>query len=153
MRLGPLSPDLVAYVVEHMRAWDRREIFATRRDGDEDLCADVMRAGVVSWCAGDDQGEPIACLGCMSMWPGVWSMWFFATDNVGEIGLPVTRLIKRSILPMLWEGGAHRLECRSMDGHTEAQEWLETLGAKREGTLKCYGRDGEDFHVYAWERP
>lgn len=40
-----------------------------------------------------------------------------------------------------------------MDGHIEAQEWLETLGAKREGTLKRYGRDGEDFHVYVWERP
>ena len=53
---------------------------------------------------------------------------------------------------MLWEGGAHRLECRSMEGHVEAQRWLETIGATREATLHGYGREGEDFHVYTWEK-
>lgn len=54
---------------------------------------------------------------------------------------------------MMWSNGAHRLECRSMDGHTEAQAWLECLGAHREGTLKAYGSGGEDFHCYVWRRP
>lgn len=152
MVLQDLNIDTVTFVATHMRAWDRREIFATRFDGElEPFIQDVMRAGPVSWVAGD--GLPIAAFGCRPLWPGVWSMWFFATDEISKIGLSVTRLIIKGILPMLWDAGAHRLECRSMDGHTEAQEWLETLGARREGTAKAYGRDGEDFHVYVWGRP
>jgi hypothetical protein len=65
----------------------------------------------------------------------------------------VTKLIVRDIVPMMWDGGARRLECRSMEGHVEAQRWLETIGARREATLKAYGREGEDFHVYTWEKP
>ena len=65
----------------------------------------------------------------------------------------MTKLIVRHIVPMLWEVGAHRLEARSMEGHHDAQRWLEVIGARREGTLKGYGREGQDFHVYAWERP
>lgn len=152
MRLEPLSLEPVAYVIGAMRDWDRREIYATRNDSDDTLLAQhVLRTGPISWVAGEDL--PIACFGCAPLWSGVYSMWFFATDSLDKIGLSVTRMIIRSIVPMMWDLGAHRLECRSMDGHLEAQRWLETLGATREGTLKAYGRGGEDFHTYTWEKP
>lgn len=146
-------PELVRHVAGNMREWDRREIFSTRLDDDVDAFAvDVLAAGPVSWVAGLPD-EPIAVFGCAPMWPGVWSMWLFATDNFGQIGISVTRLIVRSIVPMLFEGGAHRLEARSMEGHTDAQRWLKLIGARREATLKGYGRDGSDFHTYTWDRP
>ena len=113
MRVEDLSIPAVAYVAERMREWDRREIFATRFDDNvEDFVRLVMATGPVSWVAGVDQ--PIAVFGCAPMWPGVWSMWFFATDEISEIGISVTRMIIRGILPMRWESGAHRLECKSM---------------------------------------
>ena len=40
-----------------------------------------------------------------------------------------------------------------MEGHTQAQDWLEVIGARRECTLSRFGREGEDFHVYVWEKP
>jgi hypothetical protein len=142
-------PDLLSFVAHNMRDWDRREIFATRMDDDVDaLVKAAAGCGDVSWVAGDD--EPIAAFGCAPMWPGVWSMWLMATDNFPQIGFRVTRLITRSIVPMLFAAGAHRLEARSMEGHTDAQEWLEVIGAKREATHKGFGRDGQDFHVYVW---
>lgn len=155
MHLEPLSRGPLLHVAENMREWDRREIFATRGDDDVGALVDgAMACGPVSWLAGHRlYREPIAAFGCAPLWPGVWSMWFFATNNLRTIGLSTTRLIVRDIIPMLWREGAHRLECRSMEGHVEAQDWLATLGAKREGTLKAYGKGREDFHVYVWERP
>jgi hypothetical protein len=145
-------PDLVLPVVLSMREWDRREIYANRFDENPLKLADeaVAMGQNAGWVAGLE--EPIAAFGCFEMWPGVWSMWLFATDDFPQIGLSVTKLITRQIVPTLWEVGAHRLEARSMEGHHDAQRWLEVIGAEREGTLKGYGKGGEDFHVYTWGR-
>lgn len=142
-------PELVAPIALAMRDWDRREIFATRRDDDPlAIAAECAAMGEVAWVAGLE--KPIAAFGCFQQWPGVWSMWLFATDEFRRIGIQMTKLIVRSIIPMLFEAGAHRLEARSMEGHEDAQRWLEVIGAKREATLHGYGRDGQDFHVYTW---
>jgi len=154
MRIEPLSRPAVEYVVSNMRAWDRSEIFATRWSDDEVPMVDqVMAMGDVSWVAYGEGDTPIAVFGCAPLWPGVWSMWFFATDNIHQIGISVTKMIVRHIIPMLWDGGAHRLQCHSMEGHVDAQNWLETIGASREGTARGYGRSGQDFHCYVWEKP
>lgn len=146
-------PEMVREVARNMREWDRLEIFATRPDDEPLAIADaVAEAGPISWVAGRDEA-PIAAFGCAPMWHGVWSLWLFATDEFGRIGIPMTKLIVRSIVPMMFEAGAHRLEARSMEGHTDAQRWLQVIGAEREATLRGYGRDGQDFHVYTWARP
>lgn len=144
-------PELVLPVAQNMRQWDRTEIFATRGDDSDELLSQhaVLLAGDAGWVAGLDR--PIAAFGCVELWPGVRSMWLFATDEFGHIGLSMTKLIVRSIVPMLFAGGAHRLEARSIEGNTHAQDWLELIGARREGSLKGYGRDGQTFHTYAWE--
>ena len=152
MILGPVEAKGALHVIENMREWDRREIFATRTEDDNiRLLEDVLGLPGPAWMA--SSSDPIALFGCVPLWPGVWSMWFFATDTLHQIGIGVTRVIIKAIVPMLWEGGAHRLECRSMEGHTQAQDWLEVIGARRECTLSRFGREGEDFHVYVWEKP
>lgn len=150
-RLAQNHPEMVRHVAHNMREWDRREIFATRSDDDPDaLAAAALACGRISWVAGRGE-EPIAAFGCAPLWPGVWSMWLFATDDFHQIGIYVTRLVVKSIVPMMFDAGAHRLEARSMEGHTDAQRWLEVIGAQREGgPLRGYGRKGQDFHVYTW---
>lgn len=147
------DPTLIIPVAMNMREADKREILANRC-GDDLLAVanDAAAMGqTLGWVAGLGD-KPIAAFGCFEMWPGVWSMWLFATDDFHQIGLSVTKLVTRQIVPMLWESGAHRLEARSMEGHHDAQRWLEVIGARREATLKGYGRDGDDFHVYTWDR-
>lgn len=152
MRFFQRAPEAIAHIVMNMRDWDRRELFALRRSDDPaDLVSDVLAMPGPFWIAGKD--VPIAAFGCMPLWPGVFSMWMFATDDFRQIGLGVTKLVVRSILPTLWSGGAHRLECYSMEGHVDAQRWLEKIGAKREATLRDYGRGLEDYHVYRWSSP
>lgn len=144
------QPEMMHDITARLREWDQREIFATRRDDSAiALAEDALDCGPISWIAGIER--PIAAFGCAPMWHGVWSMWLFATDEFNRIGISVTRLVTRTIVPMMIDAGAHRLEARSMEGHTDAQRWLEVIGAKREATLRAFGRDGEDFHVYTWD--
>jgi hypothetical protein len=138
-------------VAAGMREWDRREIFATRFSDDiEDFVDDVMASGPLAWVSGLGD-EPIAVFGCRELWKGVWSMWLFATDSLDKIGLSMTKLIVRVIVPSIKSFGAHRMECRSMEGHEDAQRWLKVIGANLESTLKGYGREGQNFHVFTWE--
>lgn len=140
------------YVAHNMREWDRREIMATRwTDSPEQLAVDCWSARNTAWMAvaGD---RPAAVVGAIERWPGSWSVWMFATDEFPKVGLSMTRLVVRNIIPGLRGAGARRADCMSMDGHTAAHRWLETLGARRHlQPFTRYGKDGETFWQFYWE--
>lgn len=147
----PLVYNDAFYVAQRMRAADRKEIYATRwTDAPEDLARDVCMCGEFAWTLGLG-GEPICCLGALALWPGVWSVWMFATDRFGEIGLSATRFVRQAMIPALTKTGAHRAECRSLAGHRRARAWLELLGARLEGREYVYGKNRERFVTYVWE--
>lgn len=153
MKLADFTYDRVLHVARNMREADRLEVHATRwNDSDDDLAAEVVAYPTrLRWmaCFGD---EPVAVIGAVNLWPGNFSVFMFATDNIQHIGLGLTRFAKYSMIPALLDMGGLRGEARSMASHTEAHRWLEALGAKREGTLSCYGKNGEDFYNYVWTR-
>lgn len=156
MKLSPLSGPELLYVVRNMREWDKREIYATQPDNDPLKVVDISMScatvpGAIAKIASLDR--PIAAFGFTPLWPGVYNVWCFATDEFQQIGFPLTKFLKGGIIPAMLEGHFHRAECRSIEGHVEAHEWLSFLGAKREGEpLRDYGRNRETFHVYAWRR-
>jgi hypothetical protein len=151
MKLARPEYRTVRYIVENMREWDRREIFATQWDEDPDRFTKyVMATADFAWVAGLDL--PIAAIGAFPVWPGVWSVWMFATDNFRQIGKSLTKHAKKVMIPAILEGEFHRAHCYSMAGHTVAHRWLEALGACHEATLQGFGRGGEDFLVFAWDR-
>lgn len=39
-----------------------------------------------------------------------------------------------------------------MAKHVSAHRWLVRMGAKEQGVLECYGRNGEDFLLFNWTR-
>ncbi len=150
MTTFPLNaPDLL-HIAQNMREWDRKEIFATRfGDSTEELVKELMLFPEFGWIAGID-GEAIAAIGAIPCWPGMWAVWMFATPELSRIGKKLTRFVREAMAPALVSIGCHRAECRSMDGHLDAQRWLEHLGATREGKLLSYGRHGETFFTYVW---
>ena len=152
MKLTDLSLDAVLYVAENMRKADKEEIYCGRwTDSPYDLSEDIVRLGGVSFVAWKDE-EPIAVIGSSPVTPTLWSAIMFATDRLPEIGLPLTKLVKRFMIPSIFskEVGALRSECRSMVTHTEAHRWLESVGFKREALLKSVGKSGEDFYLYGF---
>ena len=83
---------------------------------------------------------------------GVWNLGLFATDNFQKIHLSLTKLIINSIIPVLDNANAHRVEAQSIDGYEVVHNWLKFLGLKEESVLKGYGRNKEDFINFAWIR-
>lgn len=138
------------HVAANMRQKDREEIYATRwTDSPIDLAEDVMQAPGPKWTAWAD-ALPIAVCGAAVMWPNVWSVYAFGTDDFRRVALHLTEHIRKVMIPGLVIVGAHRAECRALLTHTEAHRWLELLGARREADLPGYGRNGEDFALYGW---
>lgn len=143
-------PDLLPHVARNMREWDRREIFATQVDDDLDRFIDLVAlCGPAAWISGLGN-EPICAFGALQMFPGLFDMWMFGTPSINKIGKSMTKMVRDVIVPHLFHCGARRLECKSMDGHKDAQDWLEVVGARRESSALEYGRGGETFHTYAW---
>jgi hypothetical protein len=151
VNLAPLTYPDALWVAERMREWDAREVYAGRwTDDPADVARDVASCRM-GWSVSAD-GAPAAVLGARPIHPGVWSVWMFATPAWPRVSLSVTRFVKRVMIPALRATGAHRAQCASIEGHEEAHRWLEFLGAVRESTLHRFGRNGEDFHLYRWDR-
>ena len=149
MELARLNRADVLRVADNMREWDRKEIYATLwTDDAAEFTEYVMAtAGEFSWVGGLD-GVPIACFGARNSWPGVWTAWMFATDDLPKIGLGLSRFVRNNIIPTLRKSGSHRMHAYSMEGHVDAHNWLRLLGADIECTHHGFGRGGEDFHVF-----
>lgn len=142
----------ILYVVHHMRDWDQREVFAARFDDDPDRFAVDLwnNVGELCWVAGQERA--IAVIGAKELFPGAWSALMIATDEFPKIGLPLTRFVRRRMIPAIQARGARWGDCRSIEGHQVAHQWLEALGAKKEDKpLSRYGKNGEDFYRFVWE--
>lgn len=96
-------------------------------------------------------GQPAAAYGfsyASAFDPEHWQAWAFGTDRFKRCA----PLITRHILSMrdLIERDCRRLQVITYTEHDIAHGWLEALGAEREGVLRSYGRNGENFFIYAW---
>jgi hypothetical protein len=153
MKLAKTDLGAMLWICRNLRESDREEIFATRWDDDADKLAveAFSHWGEFSYVAYTDDGEPVAVIGARPLWEGVWAVWMMATDKFDIIGKQLTRWARRVMLPSLLSAGMHRAEARSAATHTTAHRWMEWLGAKREVVLRQYGREKQDFVLFAWE--
>ena len=151
MKVSILPPNLMAltYVAHNLREADADEVFACAIPGPDILAMNTLGCGPMQWMAWTDQ-TPVASWGGHEVWPGVWSVWMFATEFWPDVALSVTRHIKREMIPALIERGGHRGQCVSAADHKTAHAWLVSLGFEREGTLRNYGRRCQDFIQFAW---
>lgn len=153
MRITVPDHGAVFHVVRNMRAIDRTEIFGIRNHENPFLVTqEVMTRPEMTWVMwhGD---EPAVVLGGVEMWRGVWSIHCFGTDNWSRLAVPLTRFVKKTMVPLLVDRfNAHRLEADSHEAHTEAHRWMELCGATREGVKRGRGKDGSDYHTFAITR-
>lgn len=146
MRLSHVSEACVWDVVEKMRDRDKQEIYGLRHSEDPALIVrDVLAMANFSWVAWLDD-MPQVVFGGGEVRPGVWSMYAFATDEFPRLALGLTRFVKKTIIPTLFNDlGAHRLQCDSHVAHTDAHKWLNMLGGEVESWKKGFGKDGSTY--------
>lgn len=152
MRLSAINFEDALFVARHMRPEDCAELYALRWSDEPEVIAEVVSAfDGYGWIASTDDGVPAACIGAIPMWPGVWSVYLFATPNITKIAFSLTRHVKKVMMPRLLEAGAHRVECHSLKGQDDTQAWLRALGARQqEGELVNYGKSRETFLIFYW---
>lgn len=146
-----LAFDPLRYVLQRLRPLDHKELFATRAHDSPELATDeIMRAcgpfGTLFW----HDTEPVSALGFFPMWPGVVSVWAFGSHRWSLVVQAMTRHVINELGPDLLIRGVHRAECRALTERKDSDRWLRALGGRVEGILKDFGRNREDFTLYAW---
>lgn len=139
------------HVAQRMRADDLREVTATRWSDDPlEMAMEAARLPGIRYCAVHLQHGPVAIGGVALHTPGVGTAWMVGTRDLRTCGLEITRHGKRVMAALLNDGGGlHRIECLSADFHHDAHEWLNAMGFTKEGVRRNYGKNGEDFYMFA----
>lgn len=157
MKISEATPDDVWAVANAMRERDFAEFSAVSYADDRQGLADIMRdrygthPEVQIGYASD--GTPVCVGGSVQARPNVISLLFFATDRFPEIGLGITRYIRKQLFPRLIDAGVHRIEAVSMAGYEETHAWLNTIGLEREtGPMHGYGKNGEAYYQFSWSK-
>lgn len=137
-----------------MRAIDKAEIFGMRAHDNAVLLSYEVLAYATKGKAviAYDDMKPAGIVGVTPMWPGVYTIWAFGTDDWRKVAVDIVRYTRNELKPWLLSHGADRVQCESRFDHLEAHSLLERFGARREAVLGGYGRDGADYFLYAWRR-
>ena len=145
----PLQPGLIALVAYNMRARDRDEMAALGLGLDSTRLAERLALARYGFVACADDSTPIAACAGEEHLPGLVGWSFFATAHLPEIGLALTRHLRRITIPTLCEAGVRRAEARSLKGYDWAARWMASLGFRDLCVLKRFGAGGQDFIL--WE--
>lgn len=152
--MTPISLSRVEYLCLNMRDIDRREIFGLSwHDNPILLAREVVLAASYGHAAVSERnGIPTGIIGCSPIRPGVWTLFAFGTDDWRKSALELSRYGRRVLRPFLEMRSAHRAQCESHIEHSEAHRWLMSMGARNDGVLPGYGRDGSDYIMFSWSK-
>ncbi|PCI27312.1 hypothetical protein COB52_04990 [Candidatus Kaiserbacteria bacterium] len=160
------TPRDVSYILANLRQCDQRELDATcPPEGVPGMAHIITQVATFSYVAvvkGELGGRhPVATWGAWQLHPGVWIVWMLATDRWGQVARMVTKQAREALGPALYEVGANRVECLSIEGHHQAHRWLRYFGAHVEhedpdtlqgGEICNWGINGETFYRFVWFR-
>lgn len=147
MNLSELNHGVVHEIV--CQAHDLEEIYALNGHRDPHVITNnVMAAANFAWVAWAD-GKPVSVFGATETHAGVWHAFLLTTPDFKKIAIPLTRFAKRTVVPTLFQIGAHRIEALLHEKHVFIHRWVESLGAKREFVKQGYAADGSAYYGFA----
>jgi RimJ/RimL family protein N-acetyltransferase len=137
------------FIAANMRDQDRREIDAVLQfDSTAQIAAACLYASEDRAFIAYLNGDPVAAMGLTPLHPGCLSGWAWGTKRMWRVIPAVTRFCRASWRKLQAEG-FRRIEVHTIADHDISHQWLEKIGAKREGIARAYGRNGEDYVTYA----
>jgi hypothetical protein len=120
-------------------------------DDEEQLVQEISAAAGELWRMWSLEGEPVAVNGVVPVRPGVVIAGAFGTPRWRSIIKPMTRWSLDYVIPLLRRANYHRGEAYVLSENTDSRRWIELLGGEVEAVLKGFGRQREDFLLYAWD--
>lgn len=134
-----------------MRKADFAEIDAVIRiDQPAQIAAILLAASTDMAFVAYLDDNPVAVFGvAWSTGSHLSSGWAYGTPRMTRAVPAMTRFMVGEMVPTLVARGVHRCEVRTAVDHDLSHGWLEGMGYEREGIARGYGRNGEDYAVYA----
>ena len=146
------TPMDVFDVAYRMREKDLEEISATMGSGDRKEVASKMQLSLEDyhtdgWVILNKEGKRVAIIG-WARYPDKQTrarVGFFATDDFKTMKYSITKLIRKNLPVWAHELNLVRMDCQSLEDHTETHKWLECLGYKRGDILLNWANSGRNF--------
>lgn len=91
----------------------------------------------------------LACCGFVILWDGVAEAWNYADQIVAEYPREITHSLGILIEQVIMNYNLHRMQTHVRVSWTSANKFMKRCGFVHEGTLKQYGKNGEDYNLYA----
>lgn len=93
-------------------------------------------------------GEILCIAGYYELWSGVAEVWAMPSIYVRKNALLFARTFKAWVEDLIENHKYHRLQVHGLDDKTH-NRWFQWLGFEKEGVMRKYSRDMEDFAMYA----
>ena len=113
-----------------------------------DLIALQAQKGI-AYTGVNDEGKIIAIGGVVVLWDKVGSGWVMTSDLLLKYKTWVHRSIKEILELAIVKYNLHRTESIILKDHIVSQKWAERLGFKKEGLLKKYDSNKNDYYLYS----
>lgn len=94
-------------------------------------------------------GSLVGAAGIANQHPGTGRAWALLSPAAG----PWLPTITKACLRFFLDARYRRIEATVLTGWAAGARWAAMLGFEREGTMRGYGPDGQDFDLYARVRP
>lgn len=152
--IEPLDIAAAHYIAERMREIDWREVSATAwHDSRAAFAAECLRWPGPKFVVRTGAEVPVVMGGLALHTPGVATAWAVGTDNWRRVAVEATRYARQAVEQLLADGVVHRVQALSAVFHEPSHRWLRLCGLRRESTVVAYGRNREDFYMYAITGP
>ena len=93
--------------------------------------------------------QPVFCAGAVLLWPGVAEAWFVKGGEVTNHPVSVFRHTMLMIAEAIGKLHLHRLQATVLSTDEKAIRFVEGLGFQREGLIRKFSTNQEDYYLYA----
>lgn len=94
-------------------------------------------------------GEIAGCIGLAHMWAGVAEATLVPSDVYYKYAKTLTRFVKESLDIGTETGRIHRVQALSLEKYPKHGRFLEALGFEKEGIIRAYDCEKNDYGMYA----
>lgn len=137
--------EVVDFKIEHFdrmelleRGWQRRE--------DREIYANYPRLGPSYTLLDGD--IPIISGGVAIMWQGVGDSWMLVSKHIRRYPLSVYKNVSSIMESIIERHKLHRIQTVIKEDDSTAIIWIERLGYTREGVLRQFGPDRQNYFIY-----
>ena len=87
--------------------------------------------------------------GIALLWKGVGEAWAVPSVAVKQHPLAFHRAVKMMLNMIQDNKKLHRVQAAVLEDFPKGHKWIKSLGFKREGKMRAYGPNGENYIRYA----